>query len=262
MLEQIKIEGIELFVRPVKEHRFLFVMRGEALSDELTNTDPQKAGYAPLKSEPKTEIAARSADIVNEFVAKASELLANHHPANMLLLRGFSRKPDMLSFEDIYKLKSAAIAVYPMYRGLARLVGMDILNVDGTIKDQFDVLHDHYDKYDFFFIHIKKTDSAGEDGDFDRKVRVIEDVDQNLPQILDMKPDVLVVTGDHSTPAVMKGHSWHPVPFLLHSQYCRPDKATAFSESSCMEGSLSTFQAINIMPLAMANALKLNKYGA
>ncbi len=262
ILGQIKINGIELIIQPVKEHRFLFIMRGENLSDEITETDPQKVGYTPLKSQLKSKNASRSAEIVNEFTTKAYELLTDHKPANMVLLRGFSRKPCLPSFGKIYKLKSVAIAVYPMYRGLARLVGMDVINVNGTIKEQCDVLQNNFNNYDFFFVHIKRTDSAGEDGNFDQKVKAIEEFDLILPGIFDLKPDVLIITGDHSTPAILNGHSWHPVPFLLYSKYCRPDRVTRFSETSCLYGSLGTFQAINIMPLAMANALKLNKFGA
>ena len=163
---------------------------------------------------------------------------------------------------EIYKLNPAAIAVYPMYRGLARLVGMKVYKVGGGIKEELAVVKEHYKQHDFFFVHVKKTDSAGEDGDFVRKVQAIEEVDSALPQLLDLKPDVIVVAGDHSTPALLKGHSWHPVPFLLYSQWCRPDKVEQFSESACAAGELGTFPAVDIMPLAMANALKLSKFGA
>lgn len=262
ILSGIRIEGMEFFVQPVKEHRFLFVLRGRGLSAEISDTDPQKVGFSPIKSIAKEKSAEKTADIVNKFVDKATKLLANHHPANMILLRGFSQKPAIPSMSEIYKLKPAAIATYPMYRGLARLIGMKIYKADDGIKEELAILNNCYTEHDFFFIHVKKTDSAGEDGDFMRKVRAIEEVDSALPQLLNLKPDVIVVTGDHSTPALLKGHSWHPVPFLLYSQWCRPDKVEKFSESACLSGSLITFPAVDIMPLAMANALKLNKFGA
>lgn len=262
ILSVIKLEGTECFVWPVREHRFLFVLRGKGLSGEINDTDPQKVGLAPIKSMAKEKSAEKTTAIVNKFVEQAAKLLTNHHPANMILLRGFSRKPNVLSMNELYKLNPAAIAVYPMYQGLARLVGMKVYKVDGGIDEELTVLRDHYQEHDFFFIHFKKTDSAGEDGDFMRKVQAIEEVDSALPQLLNLKPDVIVVTGDHSTPALLKGHSWHPVPFLLYSQWCRPDKVELFSESACTIGGLGTFLAVNIMPLAMANALKLTKFGA
>jgi len=163
---------------------------------------------------------------------------------------------------ETYKLKPAAIARYPMYKGLARLLGMAIFDTNGGIEEALKVLTACYNEHDFFFVHVKETDSAGEDGDFLRKVRVIEQVDSALPQLTDLKPDVVVVTGDHSTPALLKGHSWHPVPVLLYSQWCRPDRVEGFSESACASGGLGRLPAVHIMPLAMANALKLTKFGA
>jgi 2,3-bisphosphoglycerate-independent phosphoglycerate mutase len=163
---------------------------------------------------------------------------------------------------DIYKLKPAAIAAYPMYRGLAKLVGMQLLKNGPSITDEFDALKQNYADYDFFFLHIKGTDSAGEDGDFDRKVKVIEEIDRALPALTGLKPDVIVVTADHSTPAVLKGHSWHPVPILLYSKWCRADRVEEFTEQACISGGLGLFPATQVMPLAMANALKLAKFGA
>jgi 2,3-bisphosphoglycerate-independent phosphoglycerate mutase len=262
ILSSIKVDGAEFFVWPVREHRFLFVLRGKGFSEEITDTDPQKVGLSAVKSIAKVKTAEKTATMVNKFVDQAAKLLDRHHPANMILLRGFSKKPDIPSFNELYKLNPAAIAIYPMYRGLARLVGMTVYKLEGTFKEELAMIKEHYDKHDFFFIHVKKTDSAGEDGDFKRKVQAIEEVDEALPQLLSLKPDVIVVTGDHSTPALLKGHSWHPVPFLLHSQWCRPDRVECFSESTCATGELGIFPAINIMPLAMANALKLLKFGA
>ncbi len=262
LLSQIKLEGVELFALPVKEHRFLLAIRGEDLAAEVSDTDPQRIGVAPniaLATEPQ---AKHTAHIVNEFVDKAQEVLVRHQPANMILLRGFSKLPDIPSMGEIYKLKPAAIACYPMYKGLARLVGMKVFNAENGIEEELKFLADCYNEHDFFYIHVKESDSAGEDGDFSRKVRVIERVDFALPQLLKLRPEVIVVTGDHSTPALLKGHSWHPVPVLLYSQWCRRDKAREFSESACASGSLGRLRGMDIMPVAMANALKLTKFGA
>ena len=262
VLSHIELEGTEIFVSPVREHRFLLVLRGGRLAAELRDTDPQETGAFPNRKIAEIKQAEDTANIVNTFVDKAAEVLASHHPANMILLRGFSRLPKIPSLGEIYKLKPAAIASYPMYKGIARLLGMKVFEADNAPSELFATLSNCYKENDFFFIHVKGTDSAGEDGDFGRKVRIIEEVDIALAQLLDLKPDVIVVTGDHSTPALLKGHSWHPVPFLLYSQWCRPDSAEEFSESACASGSLSRFSALDIMPLAMANALKLTKFGA
>ena len=262
LLTQITLEGSQFFVWPVRDHRFLLVLRGEGLAAEINDTDPQKTGVAPNVASATDPSAKHTADILNQFVRKAKGVLAGEQPSNMILLRGFSRLPDIPSMGETYKLKPAAIARYPMYKGLAKLVGMTIFNADGDIQEALSILTACYNEHDFFFVHVKETDSAGEDGDFNRKVKVIEQVDSALPQLLSLKPDVVIVTGDHSTPALLKGHSWHPVPVLLYSQWCRPDKVEEFSESACTSGGLGRFPAVDIMPLAMANALKLTKFGA
>jgi 2,3-bisphosphoglycerate-independent phosphoglycerate mutase len=200
--------------------------------------------------------------IANQFIARSKVALADRHPANMVLLRGFSQRPQLPTMGEVYKLTPAAIASYPMYRGLAKLVGMEALETGTSIEDEIKVLKRNYARYDFFFLHIKGTDSAGEDGDFDRKVAIIEQVDKALPRLISLEPDVIVVTGDHSTPALLKGHSWHPVPVLLYSRWCRPDQVSEFSESACVLGGLGHLPATQLMPLAMANALKLDKFGA
>jgi 2,3-bisphosphoglycerate-independent phosphoglycerate mutase len=260
LLNGMEIGEAQILVRPVQEHRFVVVFRGRGLDASVHDSDPQQTGVPPRDVEPLNSSAEETARIANEFVAQAKERLAAHAPANMVLLRGFSTRPQFPTMSEIYKLKPAAIASYPMYRGLARLVGMDVLHTGSSIQEEFDTLRDHYDNYDFFFVHIKGTDSAGEDGDFARKVRVIEEVDAILGS-LELRPDVLVVTGDHSTPARLKSHSWHPVPVLLSSEWCRPDTAEAFGESQCLHGGLGHLEARDIMPLAMAHALKLTKYG-
>ncbi|MCX6003802.1 MAG: 2,3-bisphosphoglycerate-independent phosphoglycerate mutase [Chloroflexi bacterium] len=261
-LLEMKIKDVRVLAVPVKDYRLVIDFRGPGLRDNVSETDPQREGLLPLEVKALSAGAVKTANIVNQFVERAKKILADKHPADMVLLRGFSKKPELPKMEDIYKLKPAAIATYPMYRGLARLVGMDILPTGTTFADEIKTLKEHYNDYDFFFIHVKKTDAAGEDGDFDRKVKAIEEVDSLLPELVSLKPDVIVVTGDHSTPAMLKGHSWHPVPTILYSQYCRPDKVAEFSESACLQGGLGIFPATNIMPLAMANALKLSKYGA
>ena len=262
LLEGIVIEGTEILVRPVKEHRFVVVLRGEALSPELTDSDPQQAGLAPRRVEALAAHAESTAEIVNEFVAEASSRLRHEPAANMLLLRGFSRRPSIPTLPEIYKLKPAAIATYPMYRGLARLVGMQVLPSGESITEQLENLRRYYADFDFFFIHFKNTDARGEDGNFRAKVQAIEDLDDALPGLLSLNPEVLVVTGDHSTPAVLASHSWHPVPFMLRSNWCRPDSVVEFSERACLAGGMGRFPASQVMPLAMANALKLDKFGA
>jgi len=262
LLDGLAIENVQIIVQPVREHRLVVILRGDGLSPEVTDSDPQQLGVAPKVITALSLDAEKVASIANQFVARAKAILADHAPANMVLLRGFSQRPCFLTMGEIYKLRPAVIASYPMYRGLARLVGMDVLKTGTSIEDEFETLTQNYSNYDFFFVHVKGTDSAGEDGDFDRKVRVIEQVDRALPKLLDLQPDVMVVTGDHSTPALLKGHSWHPVPVLLCSKWCRPDKVSEFSESACMLGGLGRFPAMQIMPLAMANALKLTKFGA
>jgi len=262
LLDEIKIEGIKLFVRPVREHRFAVVFRGEGLAPEVSDSDPQQTGVAPKAVKARHAPARRTADIANEFIAQARTILAGHQPANMVILRGFSSLPIIPTMGDIYILKPAAIAAYPMYRGLAKLVGMQPLKTGPAIADEFDALKQNYADYNFFFLHIKGTDSAGEDGDFDRKVNVIEEIDKALPALTGLKPDVIVVTGDHSTPALLKSHSWHPVPVLLYSKWCRADRVGEFTEQACIMGGLGIFPATQLMPLAMANALKLAKFGA
>ena len=262
LLSKLDIGAVELFVTPVREHRFVVVFRGQDLCAELSDSDPQQVGVAPNSVVPLSPKAEKMAQIANEFIARARATLADSHPANMVLLRGFSQLPDIPSMGQVYKLKAAAIATYPMYLGLAKAVGMKTLACGGTIEEEFATLAKHYRDYDFFFLHIKKTDSAGEDGNFEAKVHAIEEVDTFLPALLALEPDVIVVTGDHSTPAALRAHSWHPVPLLLYSKWCRPDRVGEFSEQACAAGALGRFPATEVMPLAMANALKLGKYGA
>lgn len=261
-LSGIEIDGIKVIVEAVKDHRLVAVFRGEGLSDSVTDSDPQRVGLAPQPVEATNEVSERMADIANRFLDKAYKILAGHHPANGLLLRGFSHMPHYPGFRDVYKLGACAIASYPMYRGLAKVVGMTVVKTGPTLVDELQTLKINFNKYDFFFFHVKATDAAGEDGDFDRKVSLLEDFDRYLPQIIDLKPDVMVITGDHSTPAVLGGHGWHSVPALVYGKYCRPDQVTAFNETACIRGGLGHMSACYLMPIAMANAFKLEKYGA
>ncbi|MBN2373626.1 2,3-bisphosphoglycerate-independent phosphoglycerate mutase [bacterium] len=264
ILNRIKIPGVEIFVRTVKEHRAIVVFRGNGLSGDLTDSDPQRAGVFPLpvRSHNDTREAKETARLANRFIEECRGILSKEEVANMVLLRGFAQFCPLPSMHEIYKLNAAAIANYPMYRGVARLVGMTVLDCGESIEDELDTLAREFQNYDFFYLHIKKTDSYGEDGDFDQKVHIIEKVDKHIPQIMNLDPDVIVVTGDHSTPAVLTAHSWHPNPVLLYSRWCRPDKVRAFSESECINGGLGHINALDIMPLILANALRLNKFGA
>ncbi len=261
-LAGIKLPGVEALVAAVEGHRFLLVLRGPSLRSELSDSDPQQVGLPPRDVEALSPEAGPAAVLVNQWLEKARAVLAGHHPANMALLRGFSEMPRLPSMQESFKLNPVAIAAYPMYRGLARLVGMKVVSCERDLEDEFATLERHFREHDFLFLHVKKTDTAGEDGDFPRKARAIEEVDGLMPRVMALEPDVIVVTGDHSTPARMKAHSWHPVPFLLHSPLCRPDDVTEFSERACARGALGRFPAVDIMPLALAHAQKLAKYGA
>src|ERR671920_104353 len=255
--------GVEVFVVHEKEYRAVAVFRGEGLSDALADSDPQRTGLEPLRVQTTdgSQEARKSAEIANTFVEQANEILADQHPANTVLVRGFGMHPALPSFDQTYDLDAAAIASYPMYKGLARLAGMRLLEEGAGISGEFETLGANWDDHDFFFIHIKPTDAAGEDGDFERKASVIEEVDAQIPMLLDLRPDALAITGDHATPARLKSHSWHGVPFLLASPYTLPT-ADSFGERSCAGGSLGVFPAEEIMGYLMGHALKLNRFGA
>lgn len=261
-LRAISLPGVEVFVEPVRDYRFVLVLRGEGLAGDLTETDPQQVGKSPLPVKALTPEAEHAAALFNQWIASAGRLLAAERPANMLTLRGLARNPGLPAMSDVFGLRAAAIATYPMYRGVSRLVGMDILDAGETVDDELETLQRHWQEYDFFYFHVKKTDSAGEDGDFDRKVAIIEQVDRLVPEIMSLGPQVLVVTGDHSTPAVLRSHSWHPVPTLIWSKVCRPDRATRYGETDCSMGALGQFPATDIIPLALGNAQRLIKFGA
>jgi 2,3-bisphosphoglycerate-independent phosphoglycerate mutase len=258
----VALPGVEMFVRTVKDYRFVLVLRGDGLVEGLSETDPQALGVLPLEVHASCPEAEETAQLLNEFVAQAGQVLASEHPANMLLLRGPSKVPTMPRMQDVFGLEPAAIASYPMYRGVSKLVGMTALDAGETISEEIDILEREWGNYDFFYVHVKKTDSYGEDGDFDGKVHLLEETDAQVERLMALRPDVVVVTGDHSTPARLKAHSWHPVPVLIWSHHCRADPARGFSESECARGALSRMPATDIMPIALANAMRLTKYGA
>src|SRR4030042_559214 len=259
LLDGMSVDGVDIKIYPSREHRFVAVFRGKDLQPELTESDPSRIGVAPLEIKAEHAKAKRTANIVNKFVAKAKDILAAHHPANMILLRGFAKTPQLPTMQEIYKLNPLAIAVYPMYRGLARLVGMQVSKTGKTLEDEIKTLQENYKKYDFFFVHVKGTDTAGEDGDFTRKVKLLEQIDAVLPALTGLNPDVLVITGDHSTPAAYGGHSWHTVPVVICSRYCRTDAVKEFSEKAFLAGGLGRISSTQIITLALANARKLTK---
>ena len=263
LLRQIRLPGVEIFVEPVKEYRFVLVLRGEGLRDGLTETDPQRTGVPPLPVEAERPEAQATAELFNRWLAEARHSLAGHHPANGCNLRGLAQNPGLPQMQDVFGLQPAAIATYPMYKGVSRLIGMDVLDAGDTLETEVEALQRHWADYDFFYFHVKKTDSAGEDGDFDRKASIIEHTDQTVvPAIRALKPDVIIVTGDHSTPAVMKAHSWHPLPVLFWSRLVRRDTVASFGETACALGALGHVHHTDLMPLALGHAGRLAKYGA
>jgi 2,3-bisphosphoglycerate-independent phosphoglycerate mutase len=263
MLKPIKLPGVEVIVEPVQDYRFALILRGKGLADKLSETDPQKTGRKPLPVNALDPEAQHTADLANEWIAQAREILKNEHPANMVTLRGWAQEPGLPKFEDIYKLRAAAIAVYPMYKGLASLAGMTLIQGLHHLDKQVEALRANWNSFDFFFFHFKYTDSRGEDGNFEGKAAEIEKVDAVIPSILELVPDVLIVTGDHSTPAVWKAHSWHPVPTLLYAPgLTRRNDVTGFGETECLKGALGQFQATDLMPMALSYAKRMNKLGA
>lgn len=257
-----KIEDIEVIIRPGKGHRFVVVLRGNGLAEAITDNDPQKEKLPPNKITALNRDSEKTAKTINTLIEKIKEIIGKEERANYVLIRGFSKYPDIPSMEEIFRLNPAAIATYPMYKGLAQLVGMKILKTGTTLPDEIETLRKEYANHDFFFMHIKETDAFGEDGNFESKVKKIEDVDKYIPEILSLKPDVLIITGDHSTPAMLKGHSWHNVPILIYSAQNKMAGVNKFCEVDCLKGSLGIFPAIEVMPLALANSFKLTKFGA
>lgn len=260
LLNEIDIPGITIQVHPVKEYRFVLILRGMDLSERITESDPQRTGMPPLEIQPEGLEAAQTAEAANEFVRQASELLKEEQ-ANMVLLRGFSKLPHLTSMSEIYGLNPAGIAAYPMYRGIAKVAGMTVLSSGTTFDQEITSLREHFDEHDFFYLHYKPADAAGEDGDFESKVKALENLDDHIPSILDLNPDVLIIAGDHSTPSLIGAHSWHPVPFLLHSKWTLGEGINSFNEHTCASGSLGRFPATDVMLLGLAHANKLAKFG-
>lgn len=256
------IEGVKVSLYPGKEHRFVVIFQGEGLGHNLPDTDPQKEGLPPIEPIGLDYPSRFTARVVREFMNLARQVLKNEKKANGILLRGFSAKPNIEPFPQRYKLKPLALASYPMYRGITRILGLDTpLNLK-SFEEEFEMLKKEYSNYDFIYIHFKEPDKAGEDGNFAKKVEYLEYIDGFIPQFLDLEPDVFVVTGDHSTPCLLRSHSWHPVPFLMHSKYSGKDGIAEFGENKCRYGSLGIFPAVHIMPLVLANAKRLKKFGA
>jgi 2,3-bisphosphoglycerate-independent phosphoglycerate mutase len=254
--------GVQIFFEPEKEHRAVLVLRGKNLVADLADTDPQETGVAPLRVEATSEAAKPTAQIVQQVLDAAQEALADEPTANALLARGFAAYGRYPTMQERFKLKCLAIARYPMYRGVARLVGMDTVPAAETDAGSIDILAERFNDYDFHFIHFKAVDSRGEDGDFAAKAKAIAAIDPLIRRIEDLKPAVLIVTGDHSTPSRMKSHSWHPVPVLLMSQWTRPTGAQQFGERECLKGELGIFSTVHLMSLALAHAGRLEKFGA
>ena len=262
LLEQIKMPGLDIVIKPVKDYRAVVIFKGEGLCPALTDSDPQALHVPPKTVEALSPEAQKMADIANSFIASAKDILKDQYPSNTILFRGFAHPLILPSMKEVYGLNAGVIATYPDYRGVARMVGMTVLDTGSEIADEMDTLEQHYTDYDFIFFHVKKTDSAGEDGDFDKKAHVIEELDALIPRIARLEPDVLIVTGDHSTPALLKLHSWHPVPLMLNSRWTRRDAVIAFGETECAKGSLGRFPATEVMALALAYAERLEKFSA
>lgn len=257
-----KISNTEIIFEAVKEHRALLALRGDGLREEIMETDPQKTGLPPAHPKALSPEAEQTSALLQELIQKTKQVLSDEAKANMMLLRGYSRYKRYPSLAERFGLNALAIASYPMYRGIARLLGMEVCPQPSSLKEEFIALRDQYDQYDFFFLHVKPTDSRGEDGNFDAKVAVIEEVDTLLPLITELEPDVIVVTGDHSTPAGLASHSWHPLPVLLSSPTCRPDRVNRFGERDCIGGGLGRMPMVHLMGLALAHARRLEKFGA
>jgi 2,3-bisphosphoglycerate-independent phosphoglycerate mutase len=260
-----KIGDTEILIRAGKEHRFVVVFRGPGLEGPLTDADPNREGLPIPRVKPRDPQSAgqnKMAKLIADFYSQALPIIAQQKPANGFLMRGIAHQPHIPLFEERYRLKPAALAVYPMYKGLSQLVGMKKIEGPQTIKEQFERYLAEYANFDFFFIHYKYTDKAGEDGNFAAKKKAIEDFDAALPVLLKKKPDVLAITGDHSTPCAMKGHSWHPQPVLLHSAYSGTDKLDRFTETGANLGSLGVFEAKFLIRLMQANAKMFDKFGA
>lgn len=255
------IEGIQIFLLPEKSFRACLILRGDGLSSAISNTDPLREGEPPLEPTPKAPEAEKTARVVSRFLTRAYELLRDEKPANSILVRGFDSYRTLPSLRELYRLHPLGLASYPAYQGLARLVGMEVATCE-SYEQQLEAIELGWPEHDYFFFHTKDTDERGEDGDFEAKVAAIENVDKMLPRILELEPDVLAVAGDHSTPVLLKTHSWHPVPVLLHSPYARSGASHQFDENACAGGALGRRAAKTLMPQMLAHGLRLKRWGA
>ncbi len=262
LLSSISIPGIELFIKPVKDYRAVVIFRGEGLSDHVEDTDPQATGVKPHDPKATSGEGKKTAEVAAAFIRQALDLLKDRHPANAVLMRGFAKLPHIPSMQECFGLNPVAMPVYPDYKGVSRLVGMDVIEALKNLDDQAEALKGNWDRYDYFFLHHKYTDSRGEDGDFQAKVAEIEKVDAFIPRITALEPEVLIVTGDHSTPSSMRAHSSHPVPFLLHAPNVRPDRVREFGERACAAGLWGVIPGAVLIRLALSAAGRLAKFGA
>lgn len=263
ILEGLDIEGVEVVLAPEREHRALLILRGDGLDSRVGDTDPQAEGVEPRAPQALAQAAERTAGAVAHLLDHARTQLAGRDKANFLLLRGFDSQTDLPSFQERYRLRAQVLAQYPMYFGIARLLGMDARSMCGSLGEQVDELRDSFARFDFTFFHLKATDSAGEDADFERKCAAIEEADRSVvPVVRSLEPDVVVVTGDHATPSQYGSHSWHPVPVLLWSKRAGRDLVTEFNEDVCAGGAIGRRRSCEFFPLVLASAGRLTKYGA
>lgn len=261
--EQVTVDGAQVQLLPGKEHRFTWVLTGDGLGAGVNDNDPQVTGRAPLAFAGRDDASERTATLASQWLQQASQVLKDESVANSALLRGFSTRPEVATFEQLYRLKSGAIAIYPMYRGVAQLVGMESLDAGNSLADQAAAVTAAVDNgFDFIFVHHKDTDTAGHSGDFAAKVAAIEAFDAALPSFLAAGLDVIAITGDHATPTSMKEHSWHPVPLLVHSERVLPVAGVPFHDRGCLYGDIGTIRGPELMPLLLAHADRLDKYGA
>ena len=260
--EGVSVDGVDVLFVHEAQHRVLVVLRGADLDPHVDDTDPQKVGCAPLVPMAQTRSATHTAEVIAEIDRQARHILLEQPRANAILLRGLDSHRQLPTVQERYGLRAAADAIYPMYRGIGRLVGMDVVGPPTTIDEQIVLLKEHWDDYDLFFFHHKPADSAGEDGNFDAKVAAIEALDAVVPQLMAMSPDVIAVTGDHATPSQMAAHSWHPVPVLLHGDRVGRDPVERFGERYCLQGALGRRPARELMPIMLNVAGRLAKYGA
>jgi 2,3-bisphosphoglycerate-independent phosphoglycerate mutase len=260
--DRVEVDGVEVMFRHISSHRVLAVLRGEGLDHRIADLDPQRTGVPPKDPAALDPAAEHTADVLRDVDAAIRKVLADHDGADALLLRGFDTHHDLPSFADRYKLRAATVAIYPMYRGVAKLCGMDALPRPSGLDEQIAAMRDWWDAYDYFFLHHKKTDEAGHDGKRDEKVAAIEAMDGVIPDIVALQPDVIAVTGDHSSPTQLSGHSWHPVPTLLWGPHVGRDDVTSFGERACVGGLLGQRPTTDLMPIMLASAGKIEKYGA